>query len=83
VLTDRLGEAFEQKMAEIHPKDDKKSDSTAHNAFRSSNGRGTVFLAKRSESRRNFKFQPGDFVPLVTAPASASAIPIAPTPSNR
>ena len=44
VLTDRLGEAFEQKMAEIHPKDDKKSDSTAHNAFRSSNGRGTVFL---------------------------------------
>jgi hypothetical protein len=44
VLTDRLGEAFEQKMAEIHPKDDKKSDSTAHNAFRSSKGRGTVFL---------------------------------------
>lgn len=45
VLTDRLGEAFEQKMAEIHPKDDKKSDSTAaHNTFRSSRGRSTVFL---------------------------------------
>lgn len=50
VLTDRLGEAFEQKMAEIHPKadnkDDKKSDSSAaaHNAFRSTKGRGTVFL---------------------------------------
>src|ERR1700689_4202837 len=44
VLTDHLGETFEQKMAEIHPKDDKKSDSTAHNAFRSSKGRGTVFL---------------------------------------
>ena len=49
VLTDRLGEAFEQKLTEIHPKDDKKddkkSDSAAtHNAFRSSKGRGTVFL---------------------------------------
>jgi hypothetical protein len=45
VLTDRLGEAFEQKMAEIHPKDDKKPDSTAtHNTFRSSKGRGTMFL---------------------------------------
>jgi hypothetical protein len=45
VLTDRLGEAFEQRMAEIHPKDDKKSDSNAtHNSFRSSRGRGTVFL---------------------------------------
>ena len=28
VLTDRLGEAFEQKMAEIRPKEDKKADST-------------------------------------------------------
>jgi hypothetical protein len=44
VLTDRLGEAFEQKMAEIHPKDDKKSDAAAHNTFRSGKERGTVFL---------------------------------------
>ena len=45
VLTDRLGEAFEQKMAQIHPRDDKNSDSNAtHNTFRSSRGRGTVFL---------------------------------------
>lgn len=48
VLTDRLGEAFEQKMTEIHPKDEKKSgkadSSNVHNAFRSSRGRGTVFL---------------------------------------
>lgn len=43
VLTDRLGDAFEQKLDEIHPKDDKKSDSAAH-GFRSSKGRGTVFL---------------------------------------
>src|ERR1700728_2941452 len=46
VLTDRLGEAFEQKLAEIHPKDDKKDDkksdsATTHSAFRSSKGRGT------------------------------------------
>lgn len=45
VLTDRIGSAFEQKMAEIHPKEDKKSDSSAtHNEFRSSLARGTVFL---------------------------------------
>lgn len=44
VMTDRIGEAFEQKMAEIHPKDDKKSDSTSRNQFRASKGRGTVFL---------------------------------------
>jgi hypothetical protein len=44
VLTDHLGETFEQKMAEIRPKDDKKTDSAAHNTFRSSRGRGTVFL---------------------------------------
>ena len=45
VLTDRLGEAFEQKMAEIHPLDDKdkKVDST-HSQFRASKGRGTIFL---------------------------------------
>jgi hypothetical protein len=44
VLTDHLGEAFEQKMAEIHPKDDKKSDSATLHTFRSSQGRGTIFL---------------------------------------
>jgi hypothetical protein len=65
VLTDRLGEAFEQKMAEIHPpvkdkdpdkekdkdkdKDKDKADNTAgavtaHNAFRTTASRGTVFL---------------------------------------
>ncbi len=49
VLTDRLGEQFEQRMAEIHPKDDKKdkktdADAPTHPPFRSSMGRGTVFL---------------------------------------
>ena len=44
VLTDRLGDAFEQKMAELHPKDDKKSDTATRNVFRASKGRGTVFL---------------------------------------
>lgn len=44
VLTDRLGDAFEQKMDQIHSKDDKKSDTTPHTAFRASKGRGTVFL---------------------------------------
>jgi hypothetical protein len=57
VLTDRLGEAFEQKLAEIRAaaanddarkkddKDDKdKDDTRTHAAFRSSTGRGTIFL---------------------------------------
>lgn len=44
VLTDRLGEAFEQKMTELQPKDDKKSDNSSHGSFRASKGRGTVFL---------------------------------------
>lgn len=52
VLTDRLGDTFEQKMAEIHPpakdKADKtdKTDSsiTTHPAFRTSATRGTIFL---------------------------------------
>jgi hypothetical protein len=43
-MTDRLGEAFEQKMAEFHPKDAKQSEDTSHNMFQSSHGRGTVFL---------------------------------------
>jgi hypothetical protein len=46
VLTDRLGEAFEQKMDEIHPaaekKDDKKDDRKPE--FRASKGRGTIFM---------------------------------------
>ncbi len=55
VLTDRLGDAFEQKMAEIRPpmKDDKgdkdaasktAGEGTTHNAFRSTGIRGTIFL---------------------------------------
>jgi hypothetical protein len=48
VLTDRLGEAFEQKMTEIRAGDDKKADKKdddrTHNAFRSSKGKGTIFL---------------------------------------
>jgi len=50
VLTDRLGEAFEQKLAEIRPtnakKDDDKDkdDTRTHAAFRSSKGKGTIFL---------------------------------------
>jgi hypothetical protein len=44
VMTDRLGEAFEQKMAEFHPKDAKKPEDATHNMFQSSHGRGTVFL---------------------------------------
>jgi hypothetical protein len=49
VLTDRLGEAFEQKLAAIRAteqtKDDKdKDDTRTHAAFRSSTGRGTIFL---------------------------------------
>jgi hypothetical protein len=44
VLTDQLGVALEQKLAEIHPKDDKKTDTAVHNEFRSSRGKGTVFL---------------------------------------
>jgi hypothetical protein len=50
VLTDRLGEAFEQKLAQIHPPPvDKKADSGGngggpHAAFRSTMARGTLFL---------------------------------------
>jgi hypothetical protein len=50
VLTDRLGEAFEQKLARIHPPPaDKKTDSTGNGAapnpaFRSTTPRGTLFL---------------------------------------
>jgi hypothetical protein len=51
VMTDRLGEAFEQKLTQILPppeKPDKKIEtgggSTPHNTFRSSSARGTLFL---------------------------------------
>jgi len=44
VMTDRLGEAFEQKMKEIRPDADKKSDDSARNTFRSTRPRGTIFL---------------------------------------
>jgi hypothetical protein len=44
VMTDRLGEAFEQKMKEIRPDADKKSDGTVPNTFRTTKPRGTIFL---------------------------------------
>ena len=46
VMTDRLGEAFEQKMKQLRPDGDKKSDENAstHNTFRSTKARGTIFL---------------------------------------
>lgn len=49
IMTDHLGEAFEQKLREIRPpetaKDEKKSDDDAtRNTFHSSAARGTVFL---------------------------------------
>jgi hypothetical protein len=47
VLTDRLGEAFEQQLAEIRAADTKTDDkdgTRTHVPFRSSKGRGTIFL---------------------------------------
>src|ERR1022692_2122461 len=44
VMTDRLGEAFEQRMKQIRPDSDKKSDEMVHNAFHSSRTQGTIFL---------------------------------------
>src|SRR6266853_5335582 len=44
VMTDRLGEAFEQKMKQIRPGDEKKPDDSFHNSFRSTRARGTIFL---------------------------------------
>src|SRR5579863_7653614 len=53
VMTDRLGQAFELQMKQIHPdapktdKDDKgqmKSNDTAPDIFRSSRALGTIFL---------------------------------------
>jgi len=56
IMTDRLGEGFEQKLAELRPVEEKKADAKAdksagaaapgsvHNTFRSSAARGTLFL---------------------------------------
>jgi hypothetical protein len=44
VMTDRLGEAFEQKMKEIRPDGDKKTDDSPRNTFRTTRPRGTIFL---------------------------------------
>jgi hypothetical protein len=44
VMTDRLGEAFEQKLDEIRPSGDKKPAEDARNAFRSGRARGTIFV---------------------------------------
>ncbi len=43
VMTDRLGQALEEKLAELHPTDAKRSSDPIP-TFRSSNSRGTVFL---------------------------------------
>ena len=43
VMTDRLGEAFEQKLKQLRSQSDKKSDEPVH-AFRSTRAQGTIFL---------------------------------------
>ncbi len=57
VLTDRLGEAFEQKMGEIFPGEakpkvegEKQKDDRPVRAFATGRGRGTIFLVE-SKSR--------------------------------
>lgn len=46
VLTDRLGEGFEARMAKIHPRDEDEDEDAAaiHPSFRSSGNTGTLFL---------------------------------------
>jgi|SRR5579863_4546721 len=44
VMTDRIGEAFEQKMQQIRPNSDKKPDDAARSEFHSTKPRGTIFL---------------------------------------
>lgn len=52
VLTDKLGEAFETRIAKIHPLDnDPKDDAAIHPAFRSSGSRGTLFLVDTASRR--------------------------------
>jgi|SRR5665213_532091 len=70
VMTDRLGEAFEQKMAEFHPKADKKSTADSsqagdspHNAFQSGRGSGAVFLVDAKSGQvlwSDYEKPPGD-----------------------
>jgi len=50
-MTDRLGEAFEQRMKQLRPDSDKKSDEPVHNAFHSAKPAGTIFLVD-AKSRR-------------------------------
>ena len=45
VLTDHLGEAFEQTMAKLHPRDDEEdAPENEHRPFHSSGSKGTLFL---------------------------------------
>jgi hypothetical protein len=44
VMTDQIGEAFEQKMQQMRPNADKKADNATHGEFHSSKARGTIFL---------------------------------------
>lgn len=44
VMTDRIGEAFEQKMKQIRPAEDKKADIATRNEYHSAQARGTIFL---------------------------------------
>ena len=46
VMTDTVGQPFEQKLKELLPPadKDKKADESFHNNFRSSHARGTIFL---------------------------------------
>jgi hypothetical protein len=44
VMTDHIGEAFEQKMQQLRPNTDKKSDTATHGEFHSTKPRGTIFL---------------------------------------
>jgi len=55
ILTDRIGEAFEQKLNELYPPEKKKKEADdktpaesgsggAHSGFRTSGGRGTLFM---------------------------------------
>jgi hypothetical protein len=55
ILTDRIGEGFEQKLRELYPEEKKKKDAddktptesgsgAPHSGFRTSGSRGTLFL---------------------------------------
>jgi len=62
-MTDRLGEAFEQKMKQILPADEKKTEDTSRNTFRTTKARGTIFLvdAKSREVVWSIYDPPKDF----------------------